>query len=69
MRVACDERAHEGVHVNTDTKASPPRPATKPKDEPAVKHVVRTGLPPGISVEDAKDPGSTPPKGRVDNRS
>ncbi len=40
------------------------------RKEPAVKHVLRTGLPPGVSVSDAKDPGNTkPPRGPTDNRS
>ena len=42
------------------------KPASK---EGSVKHVVRTGLPPGIDVEDVKDPGKVSPKGPTDNRS
>ena len=38
-------------------------------EEGSVKHVVRTGLPPGIDVEDVKDPGKNVPKGPTDNRS
>jgi len=34
-----------------------------------VKHVVDTWLPPGIEVEDAKDPGAHAPGGPVENRS
>ena len=37
--------------------------------EGAVKHVVRTGLPPGVDLEDWKDPGKGSPKGPADNRS
>ena len=37
--------------------------------EGSVKHVVRTGLPPGVDVEDWKDPGKGSPKGPADNRS
>ena len=37
--------------------------------EGSVKHVVRTGLPPGVDVEDWEDPGKTSPKGPADNRS
>lgn len=34
------------------------------------EHVVKTGLPPGISIDDAKDPGSAATnKTPVDNRS
>ena len=42
------------------------KPASK---EGSVEHVVRTGLPPGIEVEDVKDPGKASPKGPTDNRS
>ena len=53
---------------------------TKPRDDRApegkassregsLKHVVRTGLPPGVDVEDVKDPGKASPKGPTDNRS
>ena len=42
------------------------KPASK---EGSVKHVVRTGLPPGIDVEDVTDPGKVSPKGPTDNRS
>ena len=43
-----------------------PRPSSR---ENSVKHVVRTGLPPGVNVEDVKDPGNTSPRGPTDNRS
>jgi len=47
-----------------------PSTAEKPTSkEGSVKHVVRTGLPPGIDVEDVKDPGKASPKGPTDNRS
>ena len=44
-------------------------PAKSPSKEGSLEHVVRTGLPPGISVEDVKDPGKNSPKGPTDNRS
>ncbi|MDB5810977.1 MAG: hypothetical protein JWN94_3099 [Betaproteobacteria bacterium] len=43
------------------------RKAHKPGED--IKHVVETGLPPGISVEQAKDPGAHAPGGPVENRS
>ena len=49
-----------------DTRAPQQQPAAK---EGSVKHVVRTGLPPGIENEDWKDPGKNAPKGPTDNRS
>jgi hypothetical protein len=64
----------------TTTLAENPMESTKPRQdrsttekphsqEGSVKHVVRTGLPPGIDVEDVKDPGKVSPKGPADNRS
>jgi hypothetical protein len=49
----------------------PPKkqPAPAPAQEGSVKHVVRTGLPPGIEVDDFKDPGKNSPKGPADDRS
>lgn len=56
--------------MRKSTVKKTPVPTEARRKEPAVKHVLRTGLPPGISVADAKDPGSaTPAKGPVDNRS
>ena len=49
-----------------DTQPTERKPASK---EDSVKHVVDTGLPPGIDVEDWKDPGKNAPKGPTDNRS
>ena len=46
-----------------------PPASTPPKEEGSVKHIVRTGLPPGIEVEDALDPGKHSPKGPADDRS
>jgi hypothetical protein len=34
-----------------------------------VKHVLRTGLPPGIEVDEAIDPGAHGPRGPTDDRS
>ena len=52
------------------------KPATRPKAKQKIrtpgenlKHVWKTGLPPGIEVEDAKDPGAHAPGGPVENRS
>ena len=49
-----------------DDDRQAPAPAQR---EGSVKHVVRTGLPPGVNVEDVKDPGKVSPKGPTDNRS
>ena len=51
-----------------------PAPDSKPRRKVRtptenVKHVVDTWLPPGIEVEDAKDPGAHAPGGPVENRS
>lgn len=54
-------------------ETKPPRssepPDQKTSKDGAVKHVVRTGLPPGVNIEDWKDPGKASPKGPADNRS
>jgi hypothetical protein len=67
--------------MNDDqTRSTGRAPATKPasqqkptrkKHKPGedIKHVLNTGLPPGINIEDAKDPGSHAPGGPVENRS
>jgi hypothetical protein len=49
-----------------EDRSTTEKPASK---EGSVKHVVRTGLPPGINFEDLKDPGKNSPKGPTDNRS
>lgn len=48
--------------------AETPQDKSSSKDG-SVKHVVRTGLPPGIDVDDWKDPGKDAPKAPTDNRS
>ena len=54
-----------------DSKRREPQPKQPPApaQEGAVKHVVRTGLPPGIDVEDVVDPGNNSPKAPADDRS
>ena len=49
--------------VGNKAKAKPRTPGEN------LKHVLKTGLPPGIEIDDAKDPGSNAPGGPVDNRS
>jgi hypothetical protein len=54
--------------------AGKPAPDSKPRRKVRtptenVKHLVNTWLPPGIEVEDAKDPGAHAPGGPVENRS
>lgn len=34
-----------------------------------IRHILDTGLPPGVRVDEAKDPGSQPPHGPTDDRS
>ena len=56
--------------MDTSNKQDPRTRDEQPSSkEGSVKHVVRTGLPPGVDVEDAKDPGKNSPKGPTDNRS
>ena len=53
-------------------KEKPPAgtPTTKTKrKEGDLKHVLETGLPPGVDLEDARDPGSQTPPVPADNRS
>ena len=54
---------------STKPRQDPPTTEKPDSKEGSVKHVVRTGLPPGIDVEDVKDPGKASPKGPTDNRS
>ena len=50
-----------------ETKPRSKRKVRTPGDN--VKHVLDTGLPPGIEVEDAEDPGAHASGGPVENRS
>ena len=44
--------------------------ARKPKERGGdVRHIIDTGLPPGISVDEAKDPGAQTPRSPADDRS
>ena len=57
-----------GKAQSDDAKSKKPDDkARTPKEN--VKHVVNTGLPPGIDVGQAKDPGSKAPDKPVENRS
>jgi hypothetical protein len=50
----------------------PSKPSNAKTDHPQggdLKHVRDTGLPPGIEIDDAKDPGSQAPRTPADNRS
>jgi len=54
--------------------APPPSSQDKTRRPPnaregEIEHIRNTGLPPGIRVDEAKDPGSQPPHGPVDDRS
>lgn len=46
-------------------------PAERPREDEGgdLEHIRETGLPPGIDVEEAKDPGSQAPRKPVLNRS
>ena len=47
-----------------------PLDPSRQRDGTDPRHVVKTGLPPGISIDDAKDPGDAATnKTPVDNRS
>jgi hypothetical protein len=53
-----------------DQSGEDTRDNRKSEDKESVKHVAKTGLPPGINPDQAKDPGSSAPdKGPADNRS
>jgi len=54
---------------NAKRREQPATTKPPPSQEGSVKHVVRTGLPPGIEVEDAIDPGKASPKGPADDNS
>jgi len=54
---------------NAKRREPPAKTQPPPSQEGSVKHVVRTGLPPGIEVDDVKDPGKESPKGPADNNS
>ena len=55
---------------NLQTNTTPYEPEANDKSEHMVKHPVRTGLPPGISPDEARNPGSPPgAEPPVDNRS
>jgi hypothetical protein len=69
-RIGC-YKASSGELFMDETKTpqdtvAPDKPSSK---EGSLKHVVRTGLPPGIDVQDWKDPGKASPKGPADDRS
>jgi hypothetical protein len=54
--------------------SAPERPHSPTSDKPPersgdLRHIVDTGLPPGIDIEEAKDPGSQTPHVPVDDRS
>lgn len=69
----------DGADPNDARPRVAPSPDNAPSDEAAkrapdaregeIRHIRDTGLPPGIRVDEAKDPGSQPPHGPVDNRS
>jgi hypothetical protein len=48
----------------------PPKPQREPPERGGdVRHIIDKGLPPGIGVEDAIDPGSQTPAAPADDRS
>lgn len=57
--------------MNNDPKQNQ-EPEADDKDENIPGHIVRTGLPPGISPNEARDPGAATPRPEkekpVDNR-
>lgn len=56
---------------NSNDQTDEGKPRNQPEQEKNdLKHVVQTGLPPGIQPDEAKDPGThVREKGPVDNRS
>jgi len=55
--------------ANKTPKASQQRRDAKAKKSAIVKPMLKTGLPPGISEDDAKNPGKAQGGGRVKNNS
>jgi hypothetical protein len=45
------------------------REEERPRREGDLKHILDTGLPPGVEIEDAKDPGRSTGGGPADDRS
>jgi hypothetical protein len=66
----------EAIAMEQRDKSAPRVPPKK--DEPArtpkerggdVRHIIDTGLPPGISIDEATDPGAQTPRSPADDRS
>ena len=51
------------------TPRTPPKPGSEPAEHGGdVRHIVDKGLPPGIDIQDAIDPGSHTPGAPADDR-
>jgi hypothetical protein len=61
-----NDRTSSAPRVPPKTDKRPGKPKERGGD---IQHIVDTGLPPGISIDEAKDPGSQGPHGPVDDRS
>jgi hypothetical protein len=59
----------ESIMANKTPKANQQRRDAKAKKSAIVKPMLKTGLPPGISEDDAKNPGKAQGGGRVKNNS
>jgi hypothetical protein len=61
------------MNPNPSAPRVPPKkeaPPKKPKEHGGdVQHIIDTGLPPGIDVDEARDPGSQTPRAPADDRS
>jgi hypothetical protein len=57
------------VQPSPDNAPPPAEEQTPKAREGAIRHIIDTGLPPGIRVDEAKDPGAKPPHGPADDRS
>jgi len=54
---------------DTQDAAKPRDRGHKREEGDDLKHIIETGLPPGISEDEAKDPGSQTPRNPADDRS
>jgi hypothetical protein len=53
---------------STDTRKQPDRTTRPPERGGDVRHIVDTGLLPGIMPEDVVDPGSQPTEDRIERK-
>lgn len=69
MPLASNFLSEESTMANKSPKAAQQRRGAKEKESAIIKPMLKTGLPPGISEEQAKNPGGTQGGKRVKNNS